>query len=121
MVSYFGVADVADLLSSEHARDFAVGWLGQQPNRESLARRLSPLTYVGRGEKRPAVLIVHGDADPVVPYQQAVRLHEALGFQACGVVRDAGCKFGRWHDVGFWQRRLGPDGQPGRPLQPPPA
>jgi phosphinothricin acetyltransferase len=56
-----------------------------------------------------------------LPNPASVRLHEALGFEACGVVRDAGCKFGRWHDVGFWQRRLCTDGQPGRPLQPPPA
>jgi phosphinothricin acetyltransferase len=55
-----------------------------------------------------------------LPNPASVRLHEALGFEACGVVRDAGCKFGRWHDVGFWQRRLRTDAEPGLPLRPPP-
>jgi len=40
------------------------------------AMRVSPLTYVHAGN--PPVLTVHGDADPVVPYSQAVRLHQAL-------------------------------------------
>ena len=26
----------------------------------------------------PPVLTIHGDADPIVPYQHAVRLHDAL-------------------------------------------
>jgi dipeptidyl aminopeptidase/acylaminoacyl peptidase len=41
-----------------------------------LARRLSPVTYVRPG--LPAILTIHGDADKVVPYSHAVRLHEAL-------------------------------------------
>jgi fermentation-respiration switch protein FrsA (DUF1100 family) len=27
----------------------------------------------------PPVITIHGDADPLVPYAHAVRLHEALG------------------------------------------
>jgi dipeptidyl aminopeptidase/acylaminoacyl peptidase len=46
------------------------------PNRLDLARRLSPLTYVRAG--LPPILSIHGDADPTVPYQEAVRLHAAL-------------------------------------------
>ena len=49
---------------------------GSQPNREELARKVSPLTYVRAG--LPPVLTIHGDADTTVPYSQAVRLHEAL-------------------------------------------
>ncbi|MBI2425337.1 MAG: N-acetyltransferase [Candidatus Hydrogenedentes bacterium] len=33
-------------------------------------------------------------------------LHEALGFEACGVIREAGFKFGRWLDLEFYQRVL---------------
>jgi L-amino acid N-acyltransferase YncA len=40
-----------------------------------------------------------------LPNDASVRLHEALGFEHVGTVRDAGWKFGRWHDVGFWQLR----------------
>ena len=41
-----------------------------------LGTRLRPLTYVRAG--LPPILSIHGDADRVVPYQHAVRLHDAL-------------------------------------------
>jgi acetyl esterase/lipase len=78
VVNFFGVADVADLLGPEHRRDFALGWIGERPDREKIARWVSPLTYVTDGMPPLAVMSVHGDADPVVPYEQAVRLHRAL-------------------------------------------
>ncbi len=43
----------------------------------------------------------------VLPNEPSVALHERLGFRPVGVFTDVGRKFGRWHDVGFWQRRLG--------------
>ena len=33
----------------------------------------------------------------------SIKLHESLGFKACGVVRQAGFKFGRWLDLAFYQ------------------
>ncbi|MGV3740815.1 MAG: GNAT family N-acetyltransferase [Burkholderiaceae bacterium] len=33
----------------------------------------------------------------------SIRLHENLGFTCSGVVREAGYKFGRWLDAGFYQ------------------
>jgi phosphinothricin acetyltransferase len=33
----------------------------------------------------------------------SIRLHESLGFTACGVIRQAGFKFGRWLDLAFYQ------------------
>lgn len=33
----------------------------------------------------------------------SIALHESLGFVHAGTVREAGFKFGRWLDVGFWQ------------------
>lgn len=41
-----------------------------------------------------------------LPNPASVRLHERLGFQPVGVVRQAGHKFGQWLDVGFWQLLL---------------
>jgi acetyl esterase/lipase len=76
IINVFGITDVADLLQGPNLRTYAVSWLGSQPDREDLAKRLSPLTYVRAGG--PAVLTIHGDADPTVPYSHAVRLHEAL-------------------------------------------
>lgn len=33
----------------------------------------------------------------------SIKLHESLGFKACGVIRQAGFKFGRWLDLAFYQ------------------
>lgn len=41
-----------------------------------------------------------------LPNAASVGLHEAMGFEALGVYREVGFKFGRWHDVGWWQRLL---------------
>ena len=41
-----------------------------------------------------------------LPNAASVRLHESLGFEFVGKVRDAGHKLGVWHDVGFWQLML---------------
>jgi len=75
-VSFFGIADVADLLAGPDQRDFAVGWVGTRADAQNVARSLSPIRHVHQGA--PPVLLVHGDADPVVPYQQARRLADAL-------------------------------------------
>ena len=42
-----------------------------------------------------------------LPNPASEGLHEAMGFTPVGVYRDVGWKLGRWHDVGWWQRRLG--------------
>jgi acetyl esterase/lipase len=76
IINWYGISDVADLISGPNFKNYAAMWLGSQPEREAIAKRVSPLTYVHVGA--PPVFTVHGDADPVVPYSQAVRLHQAL-------------------------------------------
>lgn len=76
IVNWYGISDVADLLSGTDRRTYAVEWLGDQPDRLAMARRVSPLTYVRPG--LPPIITIHGDADPTVPYSNGVRLHEAL-------------------------------------------
>ena len=41
-----------------------------------------------------------------LPNAGSVGLHESLGFRRVGVYRDIGFKFGRWWDVGWWQKTL---------------
>jgi phosphinothricin acetyltransferase len=45
----------------------------------------------------------------------SIRLHEALGFEPAGVLRQVGTKFGQWLDLAFLQLRLDhradPDGR----------
>jgi phosphinothricin acetyltransferase len=38
-----------------------------------------------------------------LPNPASVALHEAVGFASVGIWQEAGVKFGRWHDVGWWQ------------------
>ncbi|HKT69955.1 MAG TPA: alpha/beta hydrolase [Terriglobales bacterium] len=76
IVNWFGITDVADLLSGRNQRAYAVTWLGNQNDRIKIARRVSPLTYVRAG--LPPIISIHADKDPTVPYSQAVRLHRAL-------------------------------------------
>ena len=76
IINLFGITDVADLLQGPNLRTYAVSWMGSASGREDRARRISPISYVRPG--LPAILTIHGDADRVVPYSQAVRLHEAL-------------------------------------------
>lgn len=76
VVNWYGITDVNDLIEGKNAKTYAVQWLGSLPDKEAVAKRVSPMTYVRAG--LPPVLTIHGDADPIVPYQQGVDLHEAL-------------------------------------------
>jgi L-amino acid N-acyltransferase YncA len=53
-----------------------------------------------------------------LPNQASVGFHEALGFEHLGTYRRIGWKFGAWHDVGWWQRPLLPQGGEQRPPEP---
>jgi acetyl esterase/lipase len=76
IINFFGPTDLAKLVEGPTVRNFAVRWFGSLPNREELARRVSPVTYARPGA--PPVLTIMGDKDPIVPYAQGVSLHEAL-------------------------------------------
>jgi acetyl esterase/lipase len=76
IINWFGITDVGDVVDGPHRANLAAQWLGSLPNRDEVARRVSPLTYVRAG--LPPIMTIHGDSDPLVPYQHAVRLHEAL-------------------------------------------
>lgn len=76
VLNWYGISDVNDLLDGKDRKNYAVAWLGSLANRQQIAKEVSPLTYVRPG--LPPIITVHGDQDDVVPYSQAVRLHEAL-------------------------------------------
>jgi len=76
IVNWYGITDVADLVEGPAAKTYAVEWMGGLADWRERARRVSPLEYVR--EDLPPILTLHGDADEVVPYDHAVRLHAAL-------------------------------------------
>jgi acetyl esterase/lipase len=84
IVNWYGITDVADLMEGPNYQQYAAAWLGSLPNRKELAKAVSPLTYLRKNT--PPIFTVHGDADQLVPYQHAVRLHE--GLKKSGVKND---------------------------------
>lgn len=77
IVNWYGITDVnAMLTGGPDARAYAVQWLGSAPNRDDVAKSVSPLTYVR--SDLPPILSIQGDADPIVPYSQNTRLLDAL-------------------------------------------
>ncbi len=76
VINWYGITDVADLIDGPNTKGYAVQWLGSMANRHEVAELVSPLRHVRSG--LPPILTIHGNADPIVPYQQAVRLHERL-------------------------------------------
>jgi phosphinothricin acetyltransferase len=55
-----------------------------------------------------------------LPNPASVGLHEALGFERVGLLREIGWKQGQWLDVGWWQLELAPApaGEPAEPGDP---
>ena len=81
IVDWFGIADVLDETHGANAKGYAVIWIGNQPNADEIAKRVSPINYVNKNN--PPIITIHGDKDPLVPYEQSVKLHKAL--DAAGV------------------------------------
>ena len=76
VVNFYGITDVADLLPGPNMREYAVAWVLEREGRLELARRVSPMSYVRKDV--PAILTIHGDEDPTVPYEHGTELTRAL-------------------------------------------
>lgn len=82
IIDKYGIADVWDWGYGPHITSkSATRWLGDKADDKAFAMSVSPINYVNKNN--PPVFIVHGDADPTVPYQQSVDLHKKL--EAAGV------------------------------------
>jgi len=100
IINYFGITDVPDVLQGKNQQDWAVAWFGSLPDKMDLAKRLSPLTYVRSG--LPPIITIHGDKDALVPYPEALRLHEAL--DRVGAPNQLFTILGGVHGSQFWNR-----------------
>ncbi|RAV28667.1 alpha/beta hydrolase [Sinomicrobium soli] len=72
IIDKYGVTDLTPLSAWKSARN----WLGSGREDEEFVKSVSPLFYVDKNS--PPVFIVHGNADPIVPYEQSVALHQKL-------------------------------------------
>jgi acetyl esterase/lipase len=82
----FKVMAVIDKYGPSYLKDFMfytslTNWLGAHANDEAFIRSVSPVCLVN--STTPPTYIIHGDADPTVPYSQSVTLKDTL--QAWGI------------------------------------
>lgn len=71
IINKYGITEVPAWKSKS-----ATMWLGEKAGDAEFAKSVSPISYVSKSS--PPVFIVHGDADPIVPYQQSVDLKKKL-------------------------------------------
>jgi acetyl esterase/lipase len=77
IINKYGIVDVWDWAYGKiKTSKSATSWLGTKATDEAFAKSVSPLTWVTKNS--PPVFIVHGDADPTVPYEHSVWLHKKL-------------------------------------------
>lgn len=60
--------------------------------------------------------IVNVFAGTTLPNEASVGLHRACGFTPAGLSHKIGFKFGKWHDVAWWECVLGEHAVPPAPL-----
>ena len=82
---------------------------GQKLSREDLSTleplaHISPINYVEPGKDFPPFLILHGDADPVVLYEDSLEMYEKLS--DCGYDAEMIRITGAPHEGSFWSVAL---------------
>lgn len=76
VINWYGFPNLLDVLSGRSANTAVNNWIGGRADRQDLALRLSPSSYVRSGA--PPILTIHGNQDPTSPYELAVEFHGAL-------------------------------------------
>ena len=77
IIDKYGITDVWDWAYGVHLTSkSATSWLGSKAKDQDFAKSVSPLYIVKKNS--PPIFIVHGDADPIVPYEQSVALKAKL-------------------------------------------
>ncbi len=82
IIDKYGITDLTPAPKGIWNYSSVLKWLGTGKNSVKFAASVSPISYVDADS--PPVFIVHGDADPIVPYSQSAMLHQKL--QDFGVV-----------------------------------
>lgn len=72
IIDKYGVSDLVPLKEWSSAKK----WLGDNYMNQRFTESVSPIYYVNKNS--PPVFIIHGDSDPIVPYQQSYELNKKL-------------------------------------------
>jgi acetyl esterase/lipase len=81
IIDKYGITDLYDWSFGKLKSKSALQWLGDKVTDKKFIESVSPITLVNKNS--PPTFIVHGNADPIVPYQQSVDLYKK--FQEMGV------------------------------------
>lgn len=76
VIDKYGIADMVDFSLGTKPYKSAVRWIGNKIDDREFIKSVSPIYHVGKDT--PPTFIVHGDADPIVPYSQSVALKKKL-------------------------------------------
>ncbi|HQR94708.1 MAG: lipase [Bacteroidetes bacterium 24-39-8] len=77
IINKYGINDVGDWAYGPNITSkSATNWLGDKAKDPVFIKLVSPIHHVTKDS--PPIFIVHGNADPTVPYQQSVSLHKKL-------------------------------------------
>ena len=110
MVDCFGPTDLVKMIDVQYGKQhtkenllFTLGG-GTEDSYQDVLNQISPINYVEKGRDLPPFLILHGDADPVVLFEDSEAFYNKLvenGYQADLVrVTDAP------HEGNFWSMQL---------------
>lgn len=103
-VECFGPSDMLLRVGSENDSDLFRSLMPGENWRE-LARGMSPYHRVADGKAYPPILMLHGDADPVVDYQtHGVRMYER--YVQAGVDAQLICIENAPHEGPFWSQAV---------------
>ncbi len=108
VVECFGPTDLSRMLGGRMTEEGEIAdifnhLIGGRDAREVLLE-MSPVSHVKPGETTPPFLLIHGDADELVPYDQMIVMVQALHAQSADV--RAVCVDGAPHEGSFWSREL---------------
>jgi len=76
IISKYAPSDFVDKTDKFYTYKSLLNWMGDKAEDAAFRASISPVTYISKNN--PPVFIVHGDADPIVPYEQSVMLHQKL-------------------------------------------
>jgi|SRR5678815_3075527 phosphinothricin acetyltransferase len=109
LVAELDDAIVGYAYGSEHRTRAAYRWsvevsayVHRDHHRKGIGRTLYDALFVDLADKG----FCNAFAGITLPNEPSVRLHSAMGFEPIGTFRSVGWKFGRWHDVAWFQRPL---------------
>ena len=109
MVECFGPTDLPNMIdrdpdkASEGNKALIYGLAGERTPEETI-RLMSPVNYLEKDKEYPPFMLLYGDADTVVPYEQGVEMY--------GKLKDIGADVrfvrvkGAGHEGDFWSRPL---------------